>query len=55
LRHQEQEQLAKEQARIASLMSENQMLEEKLKSIPIEAPGSANEIFCVIYINFVLA
>ncbi|KAK6646093.1 hypothetical protein PHAVU_L008343 [Phaseolus vulgaris] len=38
LRHQEQEQLAKEQARIASLMSENQMLEEKLKSIPIEAP-----------------
>ncbi|CAJ1955666.1 unnamed protein product [Sphenostylis stenocarpa] len=38
LRHQEQEQLAKEQARIALLMSENQELEEKLKSVSIEAP-----------------
>ncbi|BAT91835.1 uncharacterized protein HKW66_Vig0214630 [Vigna angularis] len=38
LRHQEQEQLAKEQARSASLMSQNEELEEKLKSIPIVAP-----------------
>ncbi|QCE09193.1 protein CROWDED NUCLEI 1 [Vigna unguiculata] len=38
LRHQEQEQLAKEQACSASLISQNQELEEKLKSIPIEAP-----------------
>jgi len=54
LRHQEQEQLAKEQARSASLISQNQELEEKLKSIPIEAPGYANENFCIIYIKFVL-
>nr|KYP58511.1 hypothetical protein KK1_013921 [Cajanus cajan] len=37
LRHQEQEQLAKEQAHIASLMSEKQELEEKLKSISRES------------------
>ncbi|TKY48389.1 hypothetical protein E2542_SST25807 [Spatholobus suberectus] len=37
LRHQEQEQLAKEQAHIASLMSEKQELEEKLKSMSREA------------------
>ncbi|KAJ1412345.1 putative myosin-14 isoform X2 [Sesbania bispinosa] len=37
LRHQEQEQLAKEQTRIASLMSEKQELEEKLNSMSREA------------------
>ncbi|KAL2332163.1 hypothetical protein Fmac_019744 [Flemingia macrophylla] len=37
LRHQEQEQLAKEQANIASLMSEKQELEEKLKSMSTES------------------
>lgn len=37
LRHQEQEQLAKEQAHIASLMSEKQELEEKIKSMSVEA------------------
>ncbi|RDY10382.1 hypothetical protein CR513_05097 [Mucuna pruriens] len=37
LRHQEQEQLAKEQAYIASLVSEKQELEEKLKSMSRES------------------
>ncbi|XP_004486979.1 uncharacterized protein [Cicer arietinum] len=37
LRHQGQEQLAKEQSRIASLMSEKQELEEKLNSVSREA------------------
>ena len=40
LRHQEQEQLAKEQTRIAALMSEKEELEEKLNSMSREAAGS---------------
>lgn len=55
LRHQEQEQLTKEQSRIASLMSEKQELEEKLNSMSREAAGSAHKNFSIFYIKFVMA
>lgn len=54
MRHQEQEQLAKEQACIASLISEKQELEEKLMSISREPAGSSHENFCIIYTKFVM-
>ncbi|GAU46969.1 hypothetical protein TSUD_143110 [Trifolium subterraneum] len=43
MRHQGQQQLANEQSRIASLMSEKQELEEKLNSMSREAAGSAHK------------
>ncbi|XP_057451666.1 uncharacterized protein LOC130743432 [Lotus japonicus] len=43
LRHQGQEQLATEQTRIASLMSEKQELEEKLNSMSREAAEASNK------------
>ncbi|XP_027342110.1 paramyosin isoform X2 [Abrus precatorius] len=44
LRHQEQEQLAKDQAHIASLMSEKQELEEKLNSMSREAAEISDKV-----------
>jgi len=55
MRHQGQEQLAKEQSRIASLMSEKQELEEKLNSMSREAAGSAHKSFWIFYIEFLIA
>jgi hypothetical protein len=55
MRHQGQEQLAKEQSRIASLMSEKQELEEKLNSMSREAAGSAHKSLWTFYIKFLIA
>lgn len=55
MRHQGQEQLAKEQSRIASLMSEKQDLEEKLNSMSREAAGAVRRNFWTYYIKFLIA
>ncbi|RYQ98164.1 hypothetical protein Ahy_B08g094228 isoform B [Arachis hypogaea] len=52
LRHQEQEQLAKEQTRIVALTSEKQELEEKLNSMSREASGSFHQHSCTSYSQF---
>jgi hypothetical protein len=52
MRHQGQQQLANEQNRIASLMSEKQELEEKLNSMSREAAGSAHKTYGYSIVNF---
>lgn len=54
MRHQEQEQLAKEQTHITSLISEKQELEEKLMLMSREAAGSSHENFFIIHIKFLM-
>jgi hypothetical protein len=55
MRHQGQQQLANEQSRIASLMSEKLELEEKLNSMSREAAGSAHKNLQIFYIKFLMA